>query len=118
YVLPAGTTISLADQSAKRPALAYRPGKPLPRSATATPQPAPSESEGAGIDLLSAAPTTVAVLGKPMPVRMSSNDRTETTIGAAQKDTAREWAAKAASVQPVMWAGIAMMTVVAGLLAY
>jgi hypothetical protein len=31
------------------------------------------------------------------------------TIVAAQKNTAREWAAKAASVQLVMWACIAMM---------
>ena len=53
-----------------------------------------------------------------MPVRVSATDRTETSIGTAQKDTAREWAAKAASVQPVMWAGIIMMTVVAGVLAY
>ncbi len=53
-----------------------------------------------------------------MPVRVSPSDRTETTIGAAQKDTARELAAKAASIQPVMWAGILMMTVVAGALAY
>jgi hypothetical protein len=53
-----------------------------------------------------------------MPVRRVVKDRTETSIGAAQKDTLREWAGKAAAVRPVMWAGIAMMTVVAGALAY
>jgi hypothetical protein len=53
-----------------------------------------------------------------MPVRISAIDQAETTIGAAQMDLAREWAAKATTLQPVMWAGIAMMTVVAGLLAY
>jgi hypothetical protein len=99
YVLPPGTALSL--------------GGPEPQPQQARPHtgaPAP--------DQLSAAPTPIAVLGKPMPVRISASDRTETSIGAAQKDTAREWAAKAASLQPVMWAGIAMMTVVAGLLAY
>ena len=60
----------------------------------------------------------MAILSKPTPVRYTATDRTETTLGAVHKDTAREWAAKAASLQPVMWAGIAMMTLVAGLFAY
>src|SRR5206468_2925106 len=58
------------------------------------------------------------ILEKAMPVRVLAKDRTETSIGAAQTDTAREWAAKAASMQPVMWAGLIMLTIVAGLLAY
>jgi Transposase len=45
-------------------------------------------------------------------------ERGEAQRNATRASTAREWAAKAASVQPVMWAGIAMMTIVAGLLAY
>ena len=53
-----------------------------------------------------------------MPVRVISKDRTETCIGGAQKDTVREWAGKAANMRGVMWAGIAMMTVVAGVLVY
>jgi hypothetical protein len=53
-----------------------------------------------------------------MPVRYVFRDRTETSIGGAQKDTLREWAGKARSMQPVMWTGIVLMTVVAGLLAY
>ena len=53
-----------------------------------------------------------------MPVKYLIRDRSETSIGAAQKDLARELAARAASVQPVMWAGIAMMTLVAGVLIY
>jgi hypothetical protein len=53
-----------------------------------------------------------------LPVRVISKDRTETRIGSAQKDTAREWTGKAANLQPVMWAGITMMTLVAGALFY
>ena len=98
YVLPAGTAISIGD-----------PGS----------QPDPARpAERPGFAGFTAAPMSVAVLGKPMPVRISASDRAETTIGAAQKDTVREWAAKAASLQPVMWAGIAMATLVAGALVY
>jgi hypothetical protein len=53
-----------------------------------------------------------------MPVKYLIRDRTETSIGGAQKDLLREWATKASNMQPVMWAGIAMMTLVAGALAY
>ena len=59
-----------------------------------------------------------AVLDRPVPVRLVAKDRTETSIGGAQKDTVREWASKAANMHPVMWAGIAMMTLVAGVLVY
>ena len=59
-----------------------------------------------------------ATLDRPVPVRMVAKDRTETSIGGAQKDIVREWAGKAANMQPVMWAGIAMMTLVAGVLVY
>jgi hypothetical protein len=58
------------------------------------------------------------VLDRAVPVRLVAKDRTETSIGGAQKDTVREWASKAANMQPVMWAGIAMMTLVAGVLVY
>ena len=88
YVLPAGSCLSLA----------------APAVPAAQPPPV--------------APTPVVVLAQPMPVRLAANDRVDTTIGAAQPDTARELAAKAASLQPVMWAGIAMMTLVAGALLY
>jgi hypothetical protein len=43
-------------------------------------------------------------------------DRTDSTIGAAHRD--REWAAKASQMQPVMWTGIAMMTIIAAVLGY
>jgi hypothetical protein len=58
------------------------------------------------------------MLRQSVPVKMTSKDRTETSIGGAQKDTMREWAGKAANMQPVMWAGVIMMTLVAGALLY
>jgi len=65
-------------------------------------------------------PATVctATLPQPTPIRVVTKDRTETRIGAAQKDTVREWAWRAASLRPVLWTGIIMMTLVAGALAY
>ena len=56
----------------------------------------------------------VAYTQQAMPVRVISRDHAETTIGGAQRDTLREWAGKAANLQPVLWAGIVMMTLVAG----
>ena len=53
-----------------------------------------------------------------MPVRYQFRDRTETSIGGAQKDSLREWAGKARSMQPVMWTGLVLMTLVAGVLVY
>jgi hypothetical protein len=61
---------------------------------------------------------TAAILTQPMPVKCVLKDRTETMIGGAQKDSLREWAGRAANMQPVMWAGIVMMTLVAGALVY
>jgi len=111
YVLPPGTTLSLGDPASQPEPAA---GEPKQRRSP----PGKSASQPGTYDPFSAAPSPVAVLGKPMPVRISASDRTETSIGAAQKDIAREWAARAASLQPVMWAGIVMMTIVAGILIY
>ncbi len=66
-------------------------------------------------------PTTTREFGmlhQSIPVKITSKDRTETSIGGAQKDTMREWAGRAANMQPVMWAGVIMMTLVAGALLY
>jgi hypothetical protein len=111
YVLPPGTTLALGDPAAQPELAAGEANQRRNRHKQSASQPDV-------YDPISAAPSPVAVLGKPMPVRISASDRTETSIGAAQKDTAREWAARAASLQPVMWAGIAMMTIVAGVLIY
>jgi hypothetical protein len=53
------------------------------------------------------------MLHQSIAVKMTSKDRTETSIGGAQKDTMREWAGRAANMQPVMRAGVITMTLVA-----
>jgi hypothetical protein len=81
--------------------------------------PPPQAVAGVRVDTnQSAAWRECAVLERPVPVRMVTKDRTETRIGGAQRDTAREWASRAANLRPVIWAGILMMTLVAGGLAY
>jgi hypothetical protein len=127
YVLPPGTSIELASSGAAEnsappgrsdaEAVLVTAGKKAGRSYED-----PSVRGGTNASGLSMqesqnrSPT--AVLSQPMPVRRVIKDHTETSIGAAQKDTLREWAGKAASVRPVMWAGIAMMTLVAGAFVY
>ncbi len=89
YVLPPGTALNV--------------GSPGASVASVT-------GEGSGGEL--------ARLLHPVPIRITSKDRTETRIGGAQKDTVREWASKAANMRGVMWAGIIMLTLVPGVLLY
>src|ERR1051326_8649244 len=115
YVLPAGTAVGLSleeprgvDRTSKLEERVSR----TPNSDLLSPYPAPRTPNS---DLLSA---NSYLLSRPMPVKHVIKDRTETQIGGAQKDTLREWAAKARAMQPVMWTGVGMMTVVAGVLVY
>jgi hypothetical protein len=105
YVLPAGSMVSLRCGA-----------NPLPPSSPASSETA--ASPGTLPSVPNRDPGAFAVLQQPLPVKMVLKDRTETSVGGAQKDTAREWASRAANMQPVMWAGIALMTVVAGVLLY
>jgi hypothetical protein len=100
YVLPAGTAIQVAGGRASDGSDAKLSNQRLDSSDP------PGNQCG------------VAILHKAMPVRVVAKDRSETSIGGAQKDTLRDWAGKAANLQPVMWAGIGMMTIVAGALVY
>jgi hypothetical protein len=122
YVLPAGSQVSLGDSRGDssselgvRGGTDYGPrttdhGRWTTDSRPPTPDYGPPTPDHR--------PAASATLSQPMPVKCLMKDRTETSIGGAQRDTAREWASKAANMQPVMWAGIAMMTLVAGVLAY
>src|ERR1051326_6993233 len=96
YVLPAGTAVGLSLEE--------------PRGVDRTSKLEERVSRTPNSDLLSA---NSYLLPRPMPVKHVIKDRTETQIGGAQKDTLREWAAKARAMQPVMWTGVGMMTVVA-----
>ena len=100
YVLPPGTALPLTPETGWPGAA----GRPRRLEANADPN-------------LPVAPG-LAFLDRSVPVRIVAKDRTETRIGGAQKDTLREWAGKAANLQPVLWAGIIMMTVVAGVFIY
>lgn len=51
------------------------------------------------------------------PQILHATERISTTIGAAQKDTARELSAKLAAVRPALWAGLACLPI-AGAFAY
>ena len=58
-----------------------------------------------------------AILPNPVPVVQRVVDRTSTSIGAAQKDTARALSAQFANMRPVMYFGLLMLCV-AGAFAY
>ena len=48
------------------------------------------------------------VISAPMPVVEREETRARTELGAAQKDSAREWGAKLASLKGIVWLGVAM----------
>lgn len=50
----------------------------------------------------------VVVVSAPMPVVEHEETRAKTELGAAQKDTAREFSAKLASLKGIVWVGVVM----------
>jgi hypothetical protein len=115
YVLPAGTAFAVGPT----PTLAGVPQHPpSPRTAPPSSALAPPPAESLLLGASDSPAAARAVIPAPMPVRVITTDRAETTLGGAQADTARELGAKLANMQPVMWAGIAMVTIVAGAFAY
>ena len=117
YVLPAGTAVELGTGS-QDPRAGFTEQRQVTFRQGADHRPnALDDGVEPGIRDQMPVSTTFR-LPRPVPVRVASKDRTETRVGGAQRDTVREYAVKAANLQPVMWAGIAMMTLVAGALAY
>jgi hypothetical protein len=53
----------------------------------------------------------VVVVSAPMPVVEREETRAKTELGAAQKDTAREIGAKLASLNGIVWIGVAMFAI-------
>jgi hypothetical protein len=51
---------------------------------------------------------TALVISAPMAVTEHEETRAKTELGAAQKDTAREFSAKLASLKGIVWVGLAM----------
>ena len=97
YTLPAATRIEqcaaplasvrAADKNVRAP------GAPEPRSEPSTLNPQLSTSY---------------VLGAPMPVIEREETRARTELGAAQKDTARDLAAKLSSLKGIVWVGVGL----------
>ena len=115
YVLPPGSAIQLATGRPEYGAARVQDGETTRRQDRKATKRQDCGTAGPWDDWTPGSGTGAQViLQKPMAVRVSAKDRTETSIGGAQKDTAGEWASKVANIQPVMWAGIAMMTLVTG----
>jgi hypothetical protein len=52
--------------------------------------------------------TESVVVSAPMPVTEREETRAQTELGAAQKDTGREFSAKLASLKGIVWVGVAL----------
>jgi hypothetical protein len=57
---------------------------------------------------LNAQPSTAFVLSAPMPVVEREETRARSELGAAQKDTARDLAAKLSSLKGIVWVGVGL----------
>jgi len=79
---------------------------PAPSTPPAQPAPAPSASQPPST--LSSQPSTAYILSAPMPVIEREETRARTELGAAQKDTARDLAAKLSSLKGIVWVGVGL----------
>ena len=57
---------------------------------------------------LNSQPSSSYILSAPMPVVEREETRAKTELGAAQKDTARDLAAKLSSLKGIVWVGVGM----------
>jgi hypothetical protein len=106
----AGRTVQTIAQG-ENPAAVSRQDQELVRVKTYT-IPAGSQMVEAGTV------TNVVVVAAPMPVVEREETRAKTELGAAQKDMARELAAKLASFKGVVWVGAALFLFGLGTLFY
>ena len=79
---------------------------PAPSSSPAQPAPPPSASQPPST--LNSQPSTAYILSAPMPVIEREETRAKTELGAAQKDTARDLAAKLSSLKGIVWVGVGL----------
>jgi hypothetical protein len=91
YTLPAATRIEQSQMPAQPSTLNAQPS-------TFTPQPSTLNSQ----------PSTAYILSAPMPVVEREEVRAKTELGAAQKDTARDLAAKLSSLKGIVWVGVGL----------
>jgi hypothetical protein len=117
YVIPAGTIIEQPASSIPYPVSPISP-IPYPESRIQNPASAisPIPSHSSHSPQTSPVPTTLArsdaptffTLPAPLTVTEREETRAKTELGAAQKDTAREFAAKLSSLRGIVWVGLAL----------
>ena len=98
YTLPAATRI----EQGPAPVAAPLPTRTQP--STFNPQP----STLCQPSTFNPQPSTAFVLSAPMPVIEREETRARTELGAAQKDTARDLAAKLSSLKGIVWVGVGL----------
>lgn len=96
---PAATSTQTVERQETRQEAA-----PLPSVRTTVREYPPTPENPAGVKI-----TTVDQFGPPTVLTHTVNERTGTTLGAAQKDTAREVAAKLNSFAGIRWAGLGFL---------
>jgi len=105
YTLPAATRIEQCQTWEGE-----RPREPkLPRSTSETRAREDARPPGSQQpSTLNSQPSTAYVLSAPMPVIEREETRARTELGAAQKDTARDLAAKLSSLKGIVWVGVGL----------
>jgi hypothetical protein len=105
YTLPAGTRFSSATLPARR-SLGEGGSSTL---TIPSPAPAVPDTQYATRNTAASAPTPpVLTLDAPVPVTEREELRAQSELGAAQKDTARDLAAKLSSLKGIVWVGVAL----------
>ena len=79
-----------------------------PAQSTPPAQPAPAPSASQPPSTLNSQPSTAYILSAPMPVIEREETRAKTELGAAQKDTGRDLAAKLSSLKGIVWVGVGL----------
>jgi hypothetical protein len=111
YTLPAATRIeqyaapvaaAAPVRSADKNVRASGRAQPCREPSTLNSQPCSDPST------LNSQPSTTYVLSAPMPVVEREETRARTELGAAQKDTARDLAAKLSSLKGIVWVGVGL----------
>ena len=106
YTLPAATRIEQGPVPVAAPAPVRSADKNVRAPSRAQPSselstlPPPQDSYGGQ--------ATAYVLSAPMPVGEREETRARTELGAAQKDTARDLAAKLSSLKGIVWVGVGL----------
>jgi hypothetical protein len=113
YTIPAGTCISSGTLSPTLSIPARRAEAPSEGGSQSPPDThyAPrnrSDTQYAIRNTASAPTPTVFMLAAPLPVTEREEVRARSELGAAQKDTAREFAAKLSSLKGIVWVGLVL----------